>query len=134
MPFIQTQSQADYFRRRTIYHNNNLSLALDKLDYNPRKTSLYLFDIYSLILNLTTSNSTNALKAKNCWEVTNGNVTVLCPNPDLYAYIDQNHFSARMHYLIGCAVRQFLTNSSTIMKSSFSFYIILCISVFLHWI
>ncbi|CAF0795370.1 unnamed protein product [Adineta ricciae] len=104
MPFIRTKSQADYFRRRTIYHNNNLSLALDKLDYNPQEISLYLFDIYSLILNLTTSNSTNALKTKNCWEVTNGNVTALCPNPDLYAYIDQNHFSARMHDLIGHAM------------------------------
>ncbi|UJR20619.1 hypothetical protein I4U23_023744 [Adineta vaga] len=132
MPFIESQAQADYFKQRTIYHNNNLSSSIKKLDYNRQEISLYLFDVYSLILNLTTNNSTDILKTKSsCWKIIYGNVNILCSNPDSYVYIDQYHFSARMHEFIGNAVLQFLSNSSKTMKSSFSLNVILCTLAFL---
>lgn len=131
MPFIQTEEQIIYYRQRTIYHNNNLSNGISKLDYNHQQISLYLFDIYSFILKITANNSTYSLNIKdNCWNILNGNITILCSNPEAYIYIDQYHFTARMHELIGNAVREFLVSFSKTTKSSYSIIVVyMCITL-----
>ncbi|CAF3489952.1 unnamed protein product [Rotaria sp. Silwood1] len=132
MPFIQTQEQIVYYTSRTIYHNNNLSAGITKLDYNHKQVTLYLFDVYSFILKIINNHENYSLNIKDhCWNVLNGNVTILCSNPESYVYIDQYHFTARIHELIGDAVRQFLLTSSGITISSYSISIILCMQFFL---
>jgi phospholipase/lecithinase/hemolysin len=129
MPFVQTQEQVIYYTQRATYHNNNLSIDITKLDYNRQEVSLYLFDVYSLILKIIANNSLNA--KDNCWNILNGTITILCSNPESYIYIDQYHFTARMHELIGNAARQFIANFSGINRSSYSIGVILCALLFL---
>jgi phospholipase/lecithinase/hemolysin len=132
MAFVQTEEEVVYYRERTIYHNNNLSIAIKNLDYNHKQVSLYLFDVYSFSLRIIANNSTYLLNTKdNCWNVLNGNVTILCSNPESYVYIDQYHFTARMHELIGDGVRQFIAGLSAVSKSSYSMGVILCALLFL---
>jgi outer membrane lipase/esterase len=126
MPFIQTNEQINSYRERTIYHNNNLSMNIKKLDYNHEQVSLYLFDLYSFIFNIIATHSLNT--KDNCWNVSNGNVTILCSNPESYIYIDQYHFTAQIHELIGNDVRQFI---SGLTKTSYSIDIILTALLFL---
>jgi len=131
MPFIETQEQVVYYRDRTIYHNNNLSIVITKLDYNRKQINLYLFDVYSLVLKVISNESNYSLNTKdNCWNVLNGNVIMLCTNPESYVYIDQYHFTARMHELIGDAVRQFIFTSSGVTKFSYSIDVIISALLF----
>ncbi|CAF1231946.1 unnamed protein product [Rotaria sordida] len=132
MPFVQTQEQFIYYRDRNIYHNNNLSIGIRKLDYNHKEVVLYLFELYSFILKIIADNKNYSLNVKDyCWNVLNGSVTILCSNPESYVHIDQYHYTTRMHELIGDAVRQFLLTSSAVNKSSYSIFIILCVQFFL---
>jgi outer membrane lipase/esterase len=133
MPFVQTQEEVIYYRERTIYHNNNLSIGMTKLDYNRKQISLYLFDVYSFILQIIDKNSNYSLNTKdNCWNVLNGTVHILCSNPESYVYIDQYHFTARMHELIGNAAQQFIASLSGTSRSSYSIGVILCALFFLR--
>jgi phospholipase/lecithinase/hemolysin len=129
MPFVQTQEQVVYYTQRATYHNNNLSIGITKLDYNRQEISLYLFDIYSLILKIIANNSLNT--KDNCWNTVNGTILILCSNPESYVYIDQYHFTARMHELIGNSARQFIASFSGINRSSYSIGVILCALLFL---
>jgi outer membrane lipase/esterase len=132
MPFVQTQEQVVYYTQRATYHNNNLSIGITKLDYNHKRISLYLFDVYSFILQIIANNSNYSLNTKdNCWNVSNGAVTILCSNPELYVYIDQYHFTARMHDLIGNGARQFIARASGTTKSFYFIAVILCALLFL---
>ncbi|CAF4528196.1 unnamed protein product [Rotaria sp. Silwood2] len=132
MPFVQTQEQFVYYRDRTIYHSNNLSIGITNLDYNHKQVALYLFDVYSLILKIITNHENYSLNIKdNCWNVINGNVTILCSNPESYVYIDQYHYTTRIHELIGDAVREFFLSSFGITKSSYSISLILYVQVLL---
>jgi hypothetical protein len=103
---------------------------MKKLDYNRKQVSLYLFDVYSFILNVIANHSLNT--KDNCWNVSNGIVTILCSNPESYIYIDQYHFTARMHELISNNVRQFIANVSGLStKTSYSIGVILTALLFL---
>jgi phospholipase/lecithinase/hemolysin len=129
LPYIRTEQEMNYYRERTIYHNNNLSMNIKKLDYNREQISLYFFDVYSFILNVV---ATHPLNTKdNCWNVSNGNVTILCSNPESYVYIDPYHFTTRMHEIIGNGVRQFIGKVSGFPKTSYSIAVILTALLFL---
>ncbi|CAF3294030.1 unnamed protein product [Rotaria sp. Silwood2] len=67
MPFAQTQEQFVYYTTRTIDHNNNLSIDITKLDYNHKRVTLYLFDIYSFILKIIANHENYSLNIQdNC--------------------------------------------------------------------
>ena len=132
MPFVQTEEETVYYRTRTIYHNNNLSIEIQKLDYNRKEVSLNLFDVYSFILRIISDHSNHSLNTKDyCWNISNGQVTILCSTPESYLYIDQYHSTARMHELIGDGIRQYIVSFSGINKTSYSIAIILCALLFL---
>jgi thermolabile hemolysin len=133
MPFIHTQEQATFFKERTVYHNNNLSIGISKLEYNREHVSLYLFDVYSFILKIIANNSIYSFNTKNsCWDILNNTVVSSCSNPESYIFIDQYHYTACMHELIADGARQVILSSSTMIKSSYSVYTILCSVVFLR--
>ena len=132
MPFVQTPEQVVFYEKRTSYHNHNLSIGISKLSYNRQDVSLYLFDIYSFILNIIAINSHYSFNTKDsCWNISNGVVNKLCSNPESYVYIDQYHFTTRMHELIGYAARQFIATQSGVIKFSYSIDVILCSLIFL---
>lgn len=132
MPFIQTEEQSIYYRDRTIYHNKNLSKGIEKLGYDHHQVSLYLFDVYTFMLKTISNNSNVFTNIKdNCWNISNGRIIISCTNPNSYVYIDQYHFTARMHELTGNAVRQFIASFSRTTKSTYSIIVILCALFFL---
>lgn len=132
-PYVHTQEQITYKRERNIQHNNNLSVGVSKLDYDRKQVFIYLFDMYSFILNILDDKNSSLNVKDNCWNVVTGNVTILCSNPESYVFIDQYHFSTRIHQLIGTAVRQFLFTSSGSVQLSYSIGMILSIQLFLMW-
>ncbi|CAF2526048.1 unnamed protein product [Rotaria sp. Silwood2] len=48
-------------------------------------------------------NSTN-----KCWDTLHYTVILLCSTPDTYLFIDQFHFTTRVHQFIADAIRKFL--------------------------
>ncbi|CAF3633519.1 unnamed protein product [Adineta steineri] len=127
LPSNLTEKDIAHLKQRTIYYNNNLSAGITKLNYNHNEISIYLFDVYSLILNIIDNKSNYSLTSmENCWNIVNGKIITLCSNPESYFYIDQYHFTTRLHELIGNAARQFIRTSSTITHLPSFIYIILC--------
>ena len=132
MPFVQTEECIVYYRQRTIYHNNNLSIGIKNLDYNRQEVQLYLFDIYSFLLQVFTNYSQDSLNTRvSCWNLSNGQLISQCSNPQLYMYIDQYHLTTTVHELIGNEIRKFLVTFSTMSKASFPTSLILCALFFL---
>jgi len=127
----QAPSRFASFNERTIFHNKNLSFAINQLNSNHKEISLNLFDIHSLILNIFANNSLNT--QDYCWLINNGNLTNRCSNPSDYAFIDQYHFSARMHRIIGDHIQNYLIHryTSGLPNFSYSFFYILFALIFL---
>ena len=132
MPFVRTEERIIYYRERTIYHNNNLSIGKQNLDYNHAEVKLYLFDIYSFLLGIANNYSQYSFNTRAaCWNVSNRQVIDRCSNPELYIYIDQYHFTAIVHELIGNEVRKFLASLSIMTKASFSINLIIFVVLML---
>ena len=113
LPYVKTVDETILARERAIYHNGNLSLAVNHLQKNRPDVSIYLFDIYSLMLGIVNNNTLDLTnKTGHCWTVMSNEVLVSCANPDSYLFVDQYHCSARVHEFIGDHVRQFISSSS----------------------
>lgn len=113
LPYIKTSDEANAARIRSIHHNGNLTASVKQLQKNRPDVSIYLFDIYSLMLEIKNNNTLDlANKTANCWTVMTNEVLVSCSNPNSYFFVDQYHFSARVHRFIGDHVRQFISSSS----------------------
>ena len=122
MPFVQTEEQVQHYRERTRGHNNHLSTGLEGLAYDRHEISLSLFDVYTLMLNITSNGSSRwANKKDPCWNIVNGTVVILCSDPNSYVFIDQYHYTARVHELIADALmHQIRVRSSALVIESHS--------------
>lgn len=132
IPFVQTEDRIVYYRQRTIYHNNNLSIGIKTLDYNRQKVQLYFFDTYSFLLRVFTNYSQHSLNTRvSCWNLSNGQIVSQCSNPQSYMYIDQYHLTTTVHELIGNEIRKFLVSFSTMSQAFVPTSLILCALFFL---
>lgn len=119
-PSVLTNQEVNHYREQTMQHNTHLSLGLSKLKYHRHESSVRLFDIYSLVLDIIANTSTGFSNQKtSCWNITDGRVLAQCPNPESYLFIDQYHFTTRMHQFIAEGVRQFFhAHSSANIRST----------------
>jgi outer membrane lipase/esterase len=121
-----------YLTTLTLTHNSNLSNSIQVLQSNFPNISLQLFDVASLITNISTNPSTYGLSSiQNCWNTLNGTIVVSCTTPDTYLFIDEYHFTTRVHQLIANNVRALLSTSNGNAKSPYSILLVLSFFIFL---
>ncbi len=127
-PAVATENISDYLNTLTLQHNNDLSNSIQTLRSNFSNLSLYLFDVYSLITNILTNNSAYGINStKNCWYTLNGSIIPLCTTPETYLFIDEYHFTTRIHQIIADNARKLFPMSKGTRKTSYSicFYLIM---------
>ncbi|CAF3603172.1 unnamed protein product [Adineta steineri] len=115
-----------YMNALTLAHNHNLSNSIESFQMKYLRISMYLFDVYSLIVNILNNTSAYGItNTRNCWNtLSNINIT-LCTNPENYIFIDEYHFTTRIHQLIADNVRQLFFTSKGSIKSFHSIFFIL---------
>ncbi|CAF5137541.1 unnamed protein product, partial [Rotaria sp. Silwood1] len=90
-----------YLKKLTLKHNRKLSISIRLLQWIFPDISFTLFDIYSLISNILMNKAAYGINSTNkCWNISNYTVVELCSTPNTYLYIDQYHFTTRIHQLI----------------------------------
>ncbi|CAF3544192.1 unnamed protein product [Rotaria sp. Silwood1] len=116
----------DYLNKLTLEHNNNLSNSIQLLQSNYLNISFKLFDVYSLITNIRMNSSTYGINSTtNCWDTSNNTIIQLCSTPDTYLFIDEYHFTTRIHQLIADYARSLLITSNGVKKApQYIFYIL----------
>jgi phospholipase/lecithinase/hemolysin len=114
----------------TNLHNNVLSSSIQTLQSNFSSISFQIVDVYSLITNILTNSSAYAINnINNCWTTLNNTIIQSCSTPNTYLFIDEYHFTTRVHQFIAGKARQLLLTSNAIINSShfifliFSFFI-----------
>ncbi|CAF1224643.1 unnamed protein product [Rotaria sordida] len=101
-PAASGLNMSDYLTKVTLEHNTNLSNSIQLLQSNYSNISFKLFDVYSLIANILMNVLTYGINSTtNCWSTPNYTVIPLCSTPNTYIYIDNYHFTTRIHQLIG---------------------------------
>jgi phospholipase/lecithinase/hemolysin len=117
-PAAAVYNMNDYLNTISVTHNSNLSYAIQSLRSNYSNIQFQLFDIYSLISDMYTNPSTYGINStKNCWDTSTGVVNQTCTTPDTYLFIDEYHFTTRIHQLIANNALKALYNSKGVIKS-----------------
>jgi phospholipase/lecithinase/hemolysin len=119
-PFSKPFNSPELFTYLTDQGNFYISNLTESMQLDNPQALLTIFDIYTLVLNIVTQNSTMFTNTvDNCW--TNFNVTTViqnCSNPEDYFFIDSIHFTSRAHKLIADAIRPILIQSNETSTSS----------------
>ncbi|CAF3456488.1 unnamed protein product, partial [Rotaria sp. Silwood2] len=96
-------------KKLTLDHNSNLLNSVRLLQANHSKISFEIFDLYSLISNILMNITAYGINSTNkCWDTPHYTVVPLCSTPDTYLFIDQFHFTTRVHQFIPDALRKLL--------------------------
>ncbi|CAF2127165.1 unnamed protein product [Rotaria magnacalcarata] len=107
-----------YLNQLTLAHNSNLSNVIQSLQLNFSNVSLELFDVYSLLTNILMNSSTYGINStKNCWDTSNHTCIQMCSSPDTYIFIDEYHFTTRVHQRIADNARILLVTSKGTIKA-----------------
>ena len=116
----------NYFNALTIQHNGNLSDSIQSLRQNFPNISFYLLDVYSLIQEIVANSSRFGItNLTNCWSTYNLTVTPVCTNASTFLFIDEYHFTTRVHQLIADRARNLLSTSNGIILSPLRLNIII---------
>jgi thermolabile hemolysin len=117
---------------RILYHNNYLLSNISQTETIYNKKFIKIFDLYSLITNILSNNSTEKLNTMDaCWNIVNYSIKFQCLDPDDYVFIDDYHFTTSIHQTISDNIRQFLLSSSSYDFSVSKLSIFICIIVFI---
>ncbi|CAF3966790.1 unnamed protein product [Rotaria sordida] len=128
-PAAQALNIPDYLKTLTFDHNNNLSNSIQLLQSNYSNITFKLFDVYSLISNILMNTSTYGINSTtNCWSTSNYIVVHECSTPDTYLFIDEFHFTTRIHQLIADNARKLLITTNGAIKLHHSIFYILLFS------
>ncbi|CAF3908135.1 unnamed protein product [Rotaria sp. Silwood1] len=112
-----------YLKKLTLEHNRKLSISIRLLQWIFPDISFTLFDIYSLISNILMNKAAYGINSTNkCWDISNYTLVELCATPDTYIYIDQYHFTTRIHQLIADNAHKLLVKSKETIKFHHSFF------------
>jgi phospholipase/lecithinase/hemolysin len=119
-PFTKPFESPELFTYITDQGNFYISNFTESMQLDNPQASLNIFDIYSLVLNVVTQNSTNFTNTvDNCWSNLNATTVVQhCSNPEEYFFVDTLHFTTRAHGLIADAIRPFLFDSYQVNTST----------------
>ncbi|CAF1276330.1 unnamed protein product [Rotaria sordida] len=122
-PANQALNIPDYLKKLTLKHNHNLSNSIRLLQLIFPKISFKLFDVYSLITNILINPSTYGINSTtNCWSTPNYTVVHVCSTPDTCLFIDEYHFTTRIHQLIADNARELLVQSKGTIKFHHSIF------------
>ncbi|CAF1328330.1 unnamed protein product [Rotaria magnacalcarata] len=117
-PAIVGSNISPYLNQLTLAHNSNLSNVIQSLQLNFSNVSLELFDVYSLLTNILMNSSTYGINStKNCWDTSNHTCIQMCSSPDTYIFIDEYHFTTRVHQRIADNARILLVTSKGTIKA-----------------
>jgi len=129
-PAFYNSTQNLTLNTRIINHNNYLLSNISQIEIHYNKISVQLFDLYSLITNILSNNSTSKLNTiDKCWNIINYSRVLKCTDPDDYVFIDDYHFTTSIHQSIADNIRQFLLSSSSYQFSFSKLFIFICIIV-----
>jgi outer membrane lipase/esterase len=118
-PAFLNSSKGLNLSTKIINHNNYLSTNISQIPTINNEVSLQIFDLYSLISNILSNNSTWKLnKTNKCWTILNDSSVLQCAKPNDYVFIDDYHFTSFIHQTIADSIRQFLLSSSSYLSSS----------------
>ncbi|CAF0759307.1 unnamed protein product [Adineta ricciae] len=135
--FATNLNLSSYFSNLILAHNNNLSTTIQSYRSNYSNRVFHLYDVYSLVVSILNKASTYGINStKNCWNISTGVINGTCSTPESYLFIDEYHFTTRIHQFIADDVRQLLAVSSRSGKCSQSITAIfccICMCIVLHW-
>ncbi|CAF1362605.1 unnamed protein product [Rotaria sordida] len=110
-------------KKLTLDHNNFLLNSVQLLRENHSKISFEIFDLYSLISNILINMTAYGINSTNkCWDTPHYTVVPLCSTPNTYLFIDQFHFTTRVHQFIADAMRKLLIKWKAPFKSHRSIF------------
>ena len=130
-PALLDSSSSDYLNTLTLTHNSNLSNSIQTVRNNFPNLSISLFDVYSLITNILTNSSAYGINnTRNCWNTSDGTTISPCTDPSPYLFIDEYHFTTRVHQFIADQARKLFptTSNGLIQSPSFSICFV-CLSL-----
>lgn len=133
-PAVQMMNLNEYLIATTNAHNNDLSTQIINLHSQNPRISFYLHNVSSLITNILSNISQYGFNStQNCWLTSNHTVIPLCSTPNTYVFIDEYHFTTRIHQIIADDVKTLIQNSHGIILTTFPlyFYIILNLHKFI---
>lgn len=120
------------FMAFTIQLHTNLSAGIAQMQHDHPKTSLKVFDLYSLIFKVMKNETVYAVNntVDPCMNMTkNGTVLRPCTNPNSYVFFDEYHFTGRINALIANEMRRFLSVSSAPDTFRYSMLLLYCRSL-----
>ncbi|CAF0918859.1 unnamed protein product [Adineta ricciae] len=128
---------SSYLSTLILAHNNNLSTTIQSYRSNYSNRVFHLYDLYSLVVNILNKTSTYGINSTtNCWNISTGVINGTCSTPESYLFIDEYHFTTRIHQFIADDVRQLFAVSSRSGKCSQSIAATFCcifMCIVLHW-
>ena len=109
-PYLNGLGQDALFTQLIQVGNGAIVAGLTSLKQNNTDVSINLFDVYSVLSKVVTNTSAAqfANTVGKCWS--NFNLTALvqnCSNPSEYVFLDDFHFTSRVHELVAAALRPF---------------------------
>lgn len=108
-------------------HNQNLSESIRFFEKNNSNVTFHLVDIYSLINRILDNLLTYGINNTNiCWTTsTTSGITQLYNNTDNSMFIDQYHYTTRVHRFIAEEIRPMISsNRQTIVRCSTILFVI----------
>lgn len=133
-PAVAAFNMNAFLNLLTLAHNGNLSNSIQSLQSNFPQVSLKLLDVYSLVNNIYLNGLSYGINiTKNCWTTLNNIVNQSCSTPDTYLFIDEYHFTTRIHQFIADDAKKLLATSNAIINSPYFFLLILSILISLDY-
>ncbi|UJR13476.1 hypothetical protein I4U23_000490 [Adineta vaga] len=134
-PYVMMLNMSIYMKALTLAHNNNLSNIIQS---TYRNITCHFYDTHSLITNILNNPLKYGINStKNCcWNTLSGIVNISCTTTDTYLFIDEYHFTTRIHQFIADNVRQLFSTSNKTTKHFHSISILLwyiCSSIVCLW-
>lgn len=137
IPYATNLNLSSYLSILTLAHNNNLSATIQSYRSNYSTRVFHFYDVYSLVINILNNTSAYGINnTRNCWSISTGVINGICSTPESYLFVDEYHFTTRVHQFIADNVRQLFSVSSRSGKCSQSIaamFCCICICIVLRW-
>lgn len=123
-PAIASRNISQFLNGTTILHNYLLSNQVNSLQSQNSQRSFYLYNVYALINNILNNQSAYGVNSTtNCWYTLNGTIVQLCSNPGSYLFIDEYHFTTRIHQYIADDLSKLLGKSHGLILTTLPIYL-----------
>ncbi|CAF0866183.1 unnamed protein product [Adineta steineri] len=120
IPDALTIANASILAQMTAGFNYFITSNLHTIQQAHTQASIYIFDVYSLILKVITQNTGYFADTTNsCWNSVNATTVIEnCQDPNKNVFLDNAHFTYTVQELIADVVRKFLLPSYEVNTAS----------------